>query len=147
MPPLLIKNARLVSPTATLNPGWLLCDDKRIKLVGTGPAPAFEQVETVDASGLLLMPGFIDVHVHGGSGYEAMDATSEALRCMAQFYATHGVTSFLATTWTDSPQRIKAAMEAIAAVQGPQPSGATILGAHMEGPYLNPKQCGAQNVN
>ena len=75
-----------------------------------------------------------------------MDASADALRTMAQFYAQHGVTSFLATTWTDSRPRIQAALEAIAAAQGRQPNGATLLGAHIEGPYLNPERCGAQST-
>lgn len=144
---MLIKNAEIITPTQHILNGWLLAEGQKIARIGSGDAPDFEAHETVDAQGKILLPGFIDVHVHGAVGYEAMDATPEALQKMAQFYAQHGVTSFLPTTWTDSPARVQAALENIAACQGAQPNGATILGAHVEGPYLNPEKCGAQNLS
>jgi len=75
-----------------------------------------------------------------------MDATREALVNIARFHASHGVTGFLATTWTDTHARISAALENIRANVGPMPGGATLLGAHLEGPYLNRKRGGAQNL-
>lgn len=142
--PLLITNARIVGTPAPH--GWLLTEGRTIKAVGHGDVPAFENVETIDARGLTLLPGFIDVHVHGADGHETMDASPDALRSMARFYARHGVTSFLATTWTEPRQRIMAALETIARNQGPQPDGATILGAHLEGPYINADRRGAQRA-
>lgn len=138
-----IKNARLVS--LNIDRGWLRIDGAKIAEIGEGTPP--DSPDTLDAKGKILLPGFIDVHVHGAVGYEAMDATPESLQKMAQFYAQHGVTAFLATTWTDSPARVQAALENIAKCVGTQPNGATILGAHVEGPYLNPEKCGAQNLN
>jgi len=135
-----------MTPTAQIERGWLLTRDQSIAAVGWGDPPENTDAQVIDAAGQTLLPGFIDVHVHGGAGTEAMDATRDALCTMAQFYAKHGVTSFLATTWTDSRTRIQAALEAIAAAQGHQPNGATILGAHIEGPYLNPARCGAQST-
>jgi N-acetylglucosamine-6-phosphate deacetylase len=96
---------------------------------------------------LTLIPGFIDVHVHGADGFDAMDAQPEALNNMARFYAQHGVTSFLATTWTDTRERIASALNAVKSAMGAQENGATLLGVHLEGPYLNPVKCGAQNVD
>jgi N-acetylglucosamine-6-phosphate deacetylase len=142
--PLLITNARIVgTPFLT---GWLLTEGRTIKAIGYGEVPAFENVETIDAGSLTLLSGFIDVHVHGADGHETMDASPDALRSMARFYARHGVTSFLATTWTEPRQRIMAALETIAEIQGPQPDGATILGAHLEGPYINADRRGAQRA-
>jgi len=74
-----------------------------------------------------------------------MDATPESLEQLAQFYAQHGVTSFLATTWTDSGDRITAALHNAKACLGPQRNGATLRGVHLEGPYINPEKGGAQN--
>ena len=75
-----------------------------------------------------------------------MDAQPETLSHLAKFYAEHGCTSFLATTWTDTRERIRAALQNVAQHIGAQPNGATVLGAHLEGPYLNPEKCGAQNA-
>ena len=76
-----------------------------------------------------------------------MDASSTGLQEMARFYAAHGVTSFLATTWTASRSSIMDALHLVQEMQGPIPGGATLLGVHLEGPYLNPTRCGAQDIN
>jgi N-acetylglucosamine-6-phosphate deacetylase len=144
---LLLHNAYIITPTAIIANGWLLVDDSKIRLIGRGNPPQFPDALSIDAEKRMALPGFIDVHVHGGSGYECMDASAEALQRMAQFYARHGVTAFLATTWTAPGENIRAALATIAAAQGQQPDGATIIGAHLEGPYLNPKRCGAQDPN
>ena len=142
---ILIKNAQIISPTAHWAQGWLLIRGRQIALMGSGEVPSLDADETIDADGLTLLPGFIDVHVHGAVGHETMDATPEALRALARFYAQNGVTSFLATTWTESREAIMNALEVIAELQGPQPDGANILGAHLEGPYFNEAKRGAQN--
>src|SRR5436305_1112455 len=142
---LLIKNARVMTPATEWPPGWLFCEGRRIALMGAGEAPDLSADETIDANGRILLPGFIDVHVHGGVGHEMMDATANAVRVLARFYAQNGVTSFLATTWTESREAIMAALEVVVELQGPQPDGATILGVHLEGPYLNVAKRGAQN--
>ncbi|MCZ2096976.1 MAG: amidohydrolase family protein [Anaerolineae bacterium] len=146
MSSILITDAELMTPTARIPRGWLLVRDHAIAALGYGDAPDGIDAERIDGAGKILLPGFVDVHVHGAAGSEAMDATADALRTMAQFYAAHGVTSFLATTWTDSRPHIEAALQAIAAARGRQPGGATLLGAHLEGPYLNPARCGAQST-
>lgn len=143
---LLIVNAEIITPTAHWQRGWLLCQDGRIDRMSDGDPPTFDGIETIDAAGLTLLPGFIDVHVHGGVGHEVMDAQPETLSHLAKFYAEHGCTSFLATTWTDTRERIRAALQNVAQHIGAQPNGATILGAHLEGPYLHPEKCGAQNA-
>jgi N-acetylglucosamine-6-phosphate deacetylase len=117
--------------------------------MGPGDPPGFDPgrvTRRIDARGGLLLPGFIDLHVHGAVGREVMDGDPEGLREMARFYARHGVTAFLATTWTASREGILRALEAVHEVQGRVQGGATILGAHLEGPYLNPKKTGAQDV-
>ena len=146
MPTLLINNAHLITPTQMIENGWLAIHDGKISAFGSGHAPSFADLtQVIDATGQYLAPGFIDLHVHGGLSHEAMDATSEALRTMARLYAQHGVTSFLATTWTATREQITAALQAVRDTQGPVEYGATLLGAHLEGPYLNPDKCGAQD--
>jgi N-acetylglucosamine-6-phosphate deacetylase len=76
-----------------------------------------------------------------------MDASREGLEEMARFYASHGVTAFLATTWTASHASVMKALGMVKQLQGPIRGGATVLGVHLEGPYLNPARCGAQDIN
>jgi len=142
---ILIKNAQMMTSSSRRMSGWLLCQGKQIALMGAGDVPDLNADETIDAGGLTLLPGFIDVHVHGGDGHEVMDGKPDALRAVARFYARNGVTSFLATTWTDSREAITAALEVVAELKGPQPDGATVVGVHLEGPYLNVGRRGAQN--
>lgn len=142
--PLLITNAEIITPTRRWERGWLLCQDGRIDRMNGGDAPSFDDAEEIDAQGLTLLPGFIDVHVHGGVGHEVMDAQPHTLAEVAKFYAQHGCTSFLATTWTDTQERIRAALHNSAAHVGSQPQGATVLGVHLEGPFLNATKTGAQ---
>jgi N-acetylglucosamine-6-phosphate deacetylase len=147
---LLIHNARLFTPNHPGLMGWLLVENGRIRSMGFGNTPDFSEepsTRSLDAQGRNLLPGFIDLHVHGAVGHELMDASPTGLQDMSRFYASHGVTSFLATTWTASRASILKALELVEEMQGPIPGGATLLGVHLEGPYLNPKRCGAQDIN
>lgn len=102
-PRLLIQNACLFTPSRPELPGWLLIENGLIHAIGYGLTPDFSRdasVQLLDAGKKRLLPGFIDVHVHGAMGHELMDASAQGLQEMARFYASHGVTSFLATTWT-----------------------------------------------
>jgi N-acetylglucosamine-6-phosphate deacetylase len=149
-PRLLIHNARLFTPNHPGLVGWLLIENGLIKAIGFGNTPDFSEdasVQSLDAKGHNLLAGFIDLHVHGAVGHEVMDASPSGLEEMARFYATHGVTSFLATTWTANRPSIMNALELVEEMQGPIQGGATLLGVHLEGPYLNPARCGAQDVN
>jgi N-acetylglucosamine-6-phosphate deacetylase len=147
---LLIHNARLFTPNHAGLMGWLLVENGLIRALGFGNTPSFSDdasIKLLDAQGHNLLPGFIDLHVHGAMGHEVMDASPAGLEQMSCFYASHGVTSFLATTWTaDHPSIIKA-LELVEEMQGRIEGGATLLGVHLEGPYLNPARCGAQDVN
>jgi N-acetylglucosamine-6-phosphate deacetylase len=148
MPIRLFSNARMVTLAGPQSPGWLLVEDSRIASLGPGASPPIEpgsSVTFIDCQGSFLMPGFIDLHVHGALGYEVMDADPEGLREMARFYATHGVTGFLATTWTASRDAIRRVLDALGPLTGPIPGGASLLGIHLEGPYLNTARCGAQD--
>jgi N-acetylglucosamine-6-phosphate deacetylase len=148
--PLLIYNTYLFMPGRPALPGWLLSEAGTIQGIGFGNPPDFPieaSIQRLDARGWHLLPGFIDLHVHGAVGYEAMDASASGLEEMARFFASHGVTSFLATTWTASRAAISRALELVEEMQGPIPGGANLLGVHLEGPYLNPDRCGAQDAS
>lgn len=93
-----------------------------------------------------LVPGFIDLHIHGAADHDVMDGSVKSLQKISHQLAKEGVTGFLATTMTASSERIEAALavipEAIANVQG-----AAILGVHLEGPFISREKMGAQNGN
>lgn len=150
-PPLLIAGAAVVAAEELWSPGWLVAAGGRIQALGPGEAPGGVRAEVaalgtvVDGRGCVLLPGFIDVHVHGGDGADAMDADPDGLRRMARFHARHGVTALLPTTWSAPPGALEAAVGAIAEAAGPVEGGATIVGAHLEGPWINPARAGAQD--
>ncbi|MCC9076923.1 N-acetylglucosamine-6-phosphate deacetylase [Litorilinea aerophila] len=114
-----------------------------------GAAAPPRGVRRLNAEGCILLPGLIDVHVHGAMGHDTMDATPEALAAMARFFAAHGVTAFLATTMTASAEATLAAVRAAADYcRGPQePGGARLLGVHLEGPFISPEFPGAQRAD
>jgi N-acetylglucosamine-6-phosphate deacetylase len=144
---LLFTHARLVgTPQAVTGPGWLATSGGTIAALGTGtPDDAQRAGRTVvDLHGRTLMPGFIDVHVHGAVGHETMDGNVEGLLAMAEFFASRGVTSFLPSTWTASRESTMSALRAVAEARSAS-VGARIVGAHMEGPYLSSARCGAQD--
>ena len=107
----------------------------------------------VDGSGCTLLPGFIDVHIHGSGGADVMDATPESLETMSRFLVRHGVTGFYATTVTGSREATLAAVENAARYVessrsgngGEGAAGARVLGVHLEGPFLSEAFPGAQN--
>lgn len=107
-----------------------------------------------DAEGCTILPGFVDVHVHGGMGCDTMDATPEAIQRMSHFHAQHGTTALLPTTMTGPASETQAAVEAVtaflassdkttAADEKPD-AGARVLGVHLEGPFISPEFPGAQ---
>jgi N-acetylglucosamine-6-phosphate deacetylase len=92
----------------------------------------------------LVLPGFIDLHVHGGGGFDTMEG-GDAVARIAQLHARHGTTSMLATTMTAPMADISAAMAAMGeACREHRRGGAHVLGVHLEGPYINPGKLGAQ---
>lgn len=102
---------------------------------------------TIDAKGAYLSAGFIDLHIHGSSGSDIMDATPHALDTISNTLLQTGTTSFLATTMTMSKEDILLALENIKQYNKKIAKGAKIVGVHLEGPFINPKKHGAQNPN
>lgn len=93
----------------------------------------------------VIVPGFIDEHVHGAAGSDAMDGTKEDLTRIASALASEGTTAFLATTMTQSPENITKALTAIKDYIDDKPvTGAEILGVHLEGPFISKDFIGAQ---
>ncbi len=144
---ILFQRGSICTPHGLVAGGWLLVREGRIARLGTGEAPpdAAAGAQVIDLDGRILAPGLIDVHTHGALGCDTMDADPASLRTMAAFCARHGVTGFLATTMTASLSEIAAALDTVSAVLAEGTGGAALLGAHLEGPYLNPAYAGAQS--
>ncbi len=149
MPPdttALIRNARVLSPGRPMEPADVSIAGGRIKSVlphQDNPVPATGS--EFDANRHFLAPGFIDIHTHGAGGACAMDGPG-ALHRMAQHKLREGVTTFLPTTWTASPEDLVQAFQGVAAfIEDPSPLLPSTPAVHLEGPYLNPACAGAQN--
>ncbi len=93
----------------------------------------------------IIVPGFVDVHVHGGDGADFMDAHEDATARILSFHASHGTTALAATTLSASRADLHAAVEAIAHVSMDRTEGAEIVGIHLEGPFINVTRAGAQD--
>jgi len=96
----------------------------------------------VDASGLYIAPGFIDVHIHGGAGSDFMDGAASDAQRIAGYHATGGTTSLLATTGADSLGGFMRTMDSVAEAMASGAGGARLLGVHVEGPYFSPAKRG-----
>ncbi len=125
-----LQNVRIVSPERVIENGNLSVADGRIIAI---------REATGAPSGLTVLPGFIDLHIHGGGGADTMNATPEALATICRTHAAHGTTRLLATTITQSKAAITAALVNVANSAEP-----LLGGIHLEGPYISPGKPGAQ---
>jgi N-acetylglucosamine-6-phosphate deacetylase len=134
-----IVNAKIITHKEVLEGYSLSFDSEIISLSKDIPTNA----ESIDAKGLYLSAGFIDIHIHGSVGFDVMDGTEEALDEIAKSILQTGTTSFLATTMTMSREDIYTALLNVQNYE--KKEGAKILGVHLEGPFINPIKHGAQN--
>ena len=139
----LIKNGRIITPGATLD-GYILFEDGVIKEIGAGDC-ACQADEVIDAAGRYVSPGFIDIHTHGAGGADYMDGTLEAYLTAAKMSAMHGATLVYPTTLTSSNQVLFDTFDLYDKAVEANVDGAAFGGMHLEGPYFNPKQAGAQD--
>ncbi|MGG4343137.1 N-acetylglucosamine-6-phosphate deacetylase [Paenibacillus lautus] len=100
--------------------------------------------ELIDGKGMWLIPGMIDVHIHGANGYDMMDGTEDSIQEVSRACAATGCTSFLATSVSSTIEDLLNMIRSVKSVIGRE-QGAKIAGIHLEGPYLNPKRKGMQN--
>ncbi|MBO4323744.1 MAG: amidohydrolase family protein, partial [Clostridia bacterium] len=115
-------------------------ENGKIAFVGNGG-----DIESICEVNGVLLPGFIDEHIHGAGGADAMDATAESLQTISEYLAKEGTTAFLATTRTQSEENIKKALKNAAnVINKGEFKGAEVLGVHLEGPFISPKHVGAQ---
>ena len=141
-----IVNGRIVAPHAVIRGKVLLYDERVIGIVDPGETP--EGVETLDAKGNYVIPGLVDMHIHGYMGEDASDGSFEGLKTMARGVAKNGVTSFLPTTMTVSYDELRLAFSQIRRAMEESRldswDGAAVVGANAEGPFINITKKGAQ---
>ncbi len=142
MPETIVIKGNVLTPREQIGGGSVVVEDGRIAEVSEGKAP---QGRVLDFEGCYVVPGFVDIHVHGGAGEDVMDASDGGLDRLSLFLAAGGVTSFLATTYTDSHERTLKAVREIGEAAKRGTRGARLLGLHMEGPYISMERSGAQN--
>lgn len=149
MPMLTITNSQIVTPQGIIEEGTLTIADGRILSIEAGRSHNSPGIDVLDGKGLTALPGFLDLHIHGGGGSDTMDAfASDALKNILRTHANFGTTGLLLTTMTQSQELISHALAVAtqAVKQGKEfcPEGAQALGIHLEGPYISPKRPGAQ---
>ena len=137
-----LTGARIITPDETVDGGAVVIDGGRIAEIGPRRARPLG-AGVVDLPGLILVPGFIDLHVHGGGGLSLASPDPEQTRSYARWAVRRGVTSFLATVCAADIDEALAALGAGAAAVGPVDGGATVLGLNLEGPFVNPERRGA----
>jgi N-acetylglucosamine-6-phosphate deacetylase len=140
---MLFQNVRLVLPDRLTPAGSLRVRDGLIAEVSGGALAAEPGEETVDLGGRFLAPGFIDLHIHGAMHRDAMEATPEAFDTICRFHASGGTTARALTTVTATNERILATLQAVREYRQKPPTGARVLGAHIEGPYFSKEKPGA----
>ena len=141
----LFENGVVVLPDRLLPHGAVLTDGEKILAVYAEPCgqlPA--DMERVDAEGGYILPGFIDLHLHGGGGYDFMDGTKEAMRGIAKAHCLHGTTAMTPTTMACADDELAAMFDKFDQVMKEGTGSADFLGIHLEGPYFSPKEKGAQ---
>jgi len=141
-----IINGKIIKENNIIEGQVLLFNEKIMKFLDkeTFEKSGQECEEIIDAKGNYVSPGFIDMHIHGSGGYDVMDGTIEAINGVSQAVVKNGVTGFLATTMTMSKEKIYSALDSVREVMKSEVKGAKVLGAHMEGPFINKKHKGAQ---
>jgi|SRR5688572_4752567 len=140
MKSLLLKNVNAVLPGRVENGVSIVVADGMIAAIGgdeTAPG-----AEVIDLARATLLPGLIDVHIHGAVGIDVMDASAEQLGEVADFLATQGVTGWVPTFVPAADDNYASGVDAIAEA-AQREAGARVLGVHYEGPFVNSQQCGA----
>ncbi|MGQ0840324.1 N-acetylglucosamine-6-phosphate deacetylase [Actinokineospora sp.] len=135
----LISGGRLVTPDGVLTDGWLLVEDGYIGALGTGEAPRAD--ETVDAAGAWVVPGFVDIHCHGGGGDPFTSADPDRVRNAVATHARHGTTTMLASLVS---RPVPELVEQVARLRELVEDG-LLAGVHLEGPFLSAARCGAHD--
>lgn len=145
---LIISNGKIILPTSIVTNKVVICRNNKIEQIVPDelfvPHPDDLQI---DAGQQYISPGFIDMHVHGGGGHDFMDGTIEAFLGIAETHAKYGTTAMVPTTLTSTDEELMNLLSVYRQAKTLNNKGAKFIGLHLEGPYLSPKQCGAQDTS
>lgn len=142
----LITNAKIYTESEVIENGYILIEDSRIKAVGVTPdASQTAGSKVIDVGGKSVLPGFIDLQVNGAGGYLVTDNSGHDIPKVQQALAKHGTTSFLVATSPCTDEEHFALLNHVSTLIEDKGVGSTILGVHMEGPFLNPEKSGAND--
>lgn len=141
---ILISNVTIVNYDREIT-GDLFIRDGKVEKIGQALQVEADIFLDGTAKNWIVMPGFIDMHIHGSAGFDMMDATEEALRGMSRSLVKEGTTSYLPTTITQRVDAIEAALENVNGFVN-NADEAEVLGIHVEGPYISTKWAGAQPI-
>lgn len=142
---LLISNITIADAKKVSQIGDIFIENGKIKEVAVSITKSADSHIDAKGKNWTVVPGFIDVHIHGSSSFDTMDATPEALKGLASSLPREGTTSFLATTMTQSDEAISAALHNASLFTADE-TQAEMLGVHLEGPFLSTLRAGAQPV-
>jgi len=141
-----IMNGKIITESSVLLNKAIIYEERIIDIIDEDNIDKYQEVEIINANGQYVSPGLIDIHIHGSGGFDTMDGSMEAIQVISKTIAKYGVTGFLPTTMTMEKEHIYATFEVIKAAMNSKMDGAAVLGCHMEGPFINEKYKGAQNL-
>ncbi len=141
----LLKNAAIVTENGMIDSGWLLVNGGRIIALGAGvPGNVPDGTDVTDCGGRTLVPGFVEMHSHGGGGFDVMDGTPEDIIGAARAHLAHGTTTYVPTTMTCPDDELFAFFDQFREAKKVTDGMPHMPGVHLEGPYFSPAQSGAQ---
>lgn len=141
-----IRAGRIITPFVEIEEGLVVVENSKIIYVGKEKDFPESYDKEIDASDKILIPGLIDIHIHGANGADIMDGKSESIKLIADFLVKNGTVAFLPATVTAPLDEIFQALDAVRKAKEENTSGAKILGVHMEGPYISREKAGSQDV-
>jgi N-acetylglucosamine-6-phosphate deacetylase len=142
MATLWFHQGRIVLPDRVLEDGCVVVSGDRITAVHAAGDPRPSDGEVIDLQGGYLVPGYVDLHVHGGAGADFMDGAADAFRTVCRAHARHGTTSLLPTTTVARHEQHLAFLDVCRRLKREGSGGARVLGAHFYGPYFAPEARG-----
>lgn len=137
-----IVNGRILTPKGWLEGGSVIIEDNKIKAVSNIDLHIVD-AEIIDAKGCYVVSGGIDLHTHGGGGRDFIEGSEDAFRAAVNAHMKHGTTTIYPTLSSSTIPSIEAACQVCQKLMAEENS--PVLGLHIEGSYINPKQAGAQN--